>query len=75
MAVLEVVWRNPNRVQPVRCWAHIKRGTKKSVYLVLESAAAAPGDWKDLPALEILHGRALGSQRKTRIIQRFLAGS
>jgi hypothetical protein len=83
MARLAVVWRNPNASKTVRCWAHVKRDHKKSLYIVMESAAAAPGGWQGLPALEVVCGRSavdpkLASQaapRKPGIIQRFLSGA
>jgi hypothetical protein len=76
MASLQVVWRNPNRARAVRCWAHVRRDSKKSLYIVMESAAAAPGGWQGLPALEVIRGRtAVAAPKKTGIIQRFLSGA
>lgn len=83
MASLAIVWRNPNVSKTVRCWAHVKRDPKRSLYIVMESAAAAPGGWQGLPALEVVRGYTAAvpqaapkaPPRRTGIIQRFLSGS
>jgi hypothetical protein len=76
MASLQVVWRNPNRAKAVRCWAHVKRDLNKSLYIVMEAAAAAPGGWQGLPTLEVIRGRtAVAAPKRIGIIQRFLSGA
>jgi hypothetical protein len=83
MASLSIVWRNPNASKTVRCWAHVKRDPKKSLYIVMESSAAAAGGWQGLPALEVVRGCpapapqavSKAAPRRTGIIQRFLSGS
>jgi hypothetical protein len=80
MASLAIVWRNPNVSKTVRCWAHVKRDPKKSLYIVMESSATASGGWQGLPALEVVHGYTAPAPKavapkKTGIIQRFLTGA
>jgi hypothetical protein len=83
MASLAIVWRNPNASKTVRCWAHVKRDPKRSLYIVMESAAAAPGGWQGLPALEVVRGYSATAPRavskpapkRSGLIQRFLSGS
>jgi hypothetical protein len=58
MAAPVIVWRNPNSIQRRRVWSHVKRDASRSLYLVVESASAKQNEWKGLPNLEIIQGRA-----------------
>ena len=58
MARLAIIWRNPQRVQRHLRWTHVRRGTNRSLYLVLESVS--PGkSWQGLPTLEVIRGGCL----------------
>jgi hypothetical protein len=58
MAMLAITWRNPKHVHHLRRWTHVKRDANRSLYLVLESAAAGKPSWDGLPTLEIIQGYA-----------------
>ena len=62
MARPAIVWRNPNPVQRCRVWNRAKRDASRSLYLVVESAAAAQKEWKGLPNLEIIRGGAAAAR-------------
>jgi hypothetical protein len=58
MAVPSIVWRNPNYIPRRRAWDRARRNASRSLYLVAESGPAEQGEWRGLPALEIIYGRA-----------------
>jgi hypothetical protein len=66
MARPAIIWRNPGNVRSVRCWTHVNRDSKRSLYLVLESEASGTGSWKGLPTLEIVPGRRIALQQEIR---------
>jgi hypothetical protein len=70
MAMPAIVWRNPNSTQRRRVWNRVRRDALRSLYLVVESAPAQQGDWKGLPALEIIHGRPASAEASTNRVLR-----
>ena len=52
-----IVWRNPKIGKRLRAWTHVRRGERRSLYLVLESSTCGPASWEGLPTLEIVRGR------------------
>lgn len=63
MAVPAIVWRNPNSIPRRRVWSRAKSDASRSLYLVVEAASAKQTEWKGLPNLEIIHGRATAPAR------------
>jgi len=64
MAAPAIVWRNPNTIHRHRVWTHVRREASRSLYLVVESASAKQGEWKGLPNLEVIRGRATAPPEK-----------
>jgi len=52
-----IVRRNPKIGKRVRAWTQVRRGEKRSLYLILESSSCGPASWEGLPTLEIVRGR------------------
>jgi hypothetical protein len=75
MAVPAIVWRNPNSIHRRRVWTHVKRDASRSLYLVVESASAKQGEWRGLPNLEVIQGRATATAREAPKNQRLPSGT
>ncbi len=59
MASPTIVWRNPKPIKRVRTWTHVRRDERRTLYLVLESAACGPASWEGLPTLEVIRSRPM----------------
>jgi len=75
MAAPAIVWRNPNTIHRHRVWTHVRREASRSLYLVVESASAKQGEWKGLPNLEVIRGRATAPAREAAKNQRLPSGT
>jgi hypothetical protein len=75
MAAPAIVWRNPKTIHRHRVWTQVRRDASRSLYLVVESAPAKRGEWKGLPNLEVIQGRATATAKEAPKNQRLPSGT